>query len=1638
MPIEQPQPQPKPEPQPQPEPEALVEAGTHEVLRGRLIAAAGELRSRAKELNTRRIETFGGGELRPTGSGHALTGRAGVPGDIVAVGGLLLLGLHAPGGGTIEDVFSLHEATGFERVGSDAVPGLLDDPAFRRDLTEFHRYYRDARLDRLRVVDGTLLAVFRTGPAATDVRALRWRLGADGTVAYLDARGERDHVRPPAHDLVWRETTRDDHVLGRHPHVSVEGEVFVSAVGGTLTVKAENDTGSPEGVHREPVDEPLQSLADADIAHARAGALILLRVRPYNEARARHLVFDTRTRGVTRLDAVGQACLTLPGEQGVVFPGGYCRAGGAVRTFDIPTDGLEFERLIRSPNGEDLLYVFHSRTGGRALLQPYNVIRGEGAGPLSCRGWTLLDDGTLVLLRPESGEPSRRHPLQVWRTPFTSDAHAAARPAAPGPLGRVGNADLVAGIADCLSAARLAEETGATASVYEAIAAACERSTDRHPWLAGNGLGALHEPLEELRTTARQALKEFEAVTALTAQAAGALDEAAGQVAALVRGGRDREPDSAAGWVRRLAELRRAQGRLQSLRDMRYADTGRIERLAAGLADDLADAARRAVAFLAREDAFDGHHRDVRALAGAAAAIATTAEAAPAAARLAERTEDLRTVGEVVADLDIADPLLRTSVLERIGAVLAEANRVRAVLDARRAELLEREGRAGFAAESALLAQAVAAGLAAAGTPEGCEEQLARLLLRIETLQARFGESDDFATALDDRRTEVQEAFSARRQLLLDERARRAGRLAASAGRIMDAVRRRLASLTSLDEVNAYVTSDPMAVRLGRVCDELRALGDPVGAEEWAGRLQAARGQAVRALRDRADLQDAADGGATVRFGRHRFAVAGGRAELTLVPHEGTMAFALTGTDYRAPVLDPAFAATRPFWDQHLVSETAEVYRAEYLAAALLADTDPPDALDEAAASGRLLDVVREAAESRFDEGYERGVHDHDATAVLGALLRLRAEAGLLRYPAAARAAARLFWAYGADDTARAAWTTRAASLGQARAAFGPAPAVVALSGELARSVAGFAAAAGLDPGDTGPAGEYLFEELARTGDSGDSGAAGGSGAAADSEDSEDSEDVGRTATAGEVSFVTAATARTLLEKFRTAADGRGPDAALAALPDDLASLPVRHQLAEAWLGSYLASCGDDAAPGDLAEAVALRLLDERLPRRDSGADPTARVDGLLGRHPRLRNGALTLRLDEFLARTTAFRAERVPAFRAYRRLRTDLLARERTRLRLDEFRPSPPTTFVRNRLLDEVYLPLVGDNLARQIGAAGETRRTDNSGLLLLISPPGYGKTTLVEYVAERLGMLLVTVSGPALGSSVTSLDDDHPEIRKIHFALAAASNVLLHLEDIQHVSPELLQRFIPLCDGQRRLGSHDLRGKRFAVVMSGNPYTESGARFRVPDMLANRADVWNLGEVLTGHDDLFALSFTENALTANPVLAPLAGRDRADLELLLRLARGDGTARADRTALPYPPAERERVVAVLRLLLRAQRTVLAVNRAYIASAAQSDDSRTEPAFRLQGSYRNMNQLAERISPVMNDAELDALVEDHYRAEARTLTSAAEANLLKLGELRGTLTATQAARWEEVKAAHRGDRAAGQSTARADAPGRV
>ena len=404
--------------------------------------------------------------------------------------------------------------------------------------------------------------------------------------------------------------------------------------------------------------------------------------------------------------------------------------------------------------------------------------------------------------------------------------------------------------------------------------------------------------------------------------------------------------------------------------------------------------------------------------------------------------------------------------------------------------------------------------------------------------------------------------------------------------------------------------------------------------------------------------------------------------------------------------------------------------------------------------------------------------------------------------------------------------------------------------------------------------------------------------------------------------------------------------------------------------------------------------------------------------------------LDDFHARLTQHLRHFVPAFHAYQALRQGIIGRERETLRLSEFKARPLSSFVRNKLINDVYLGVIGDNLAKQMGTVGENKRSDLMGLLMMISPPGYGKTTLMEYVAHRLGLVFMKINGPALGHEVRSLDPaqapdatSRQELEKLNLALEMGNNTMLYVDDIQHTHPEFLQKFISLCDGTRRIEgvwrgrtrTYDMRGKKFCVVMAGNPYTESGEVFKIPDMLANRADIYNLGDVLGGMEAAFTLSYIENSLTSNPVLAPLATRDMADLYVLVERAMGKEVS-TNGLSHAYSSAEINEITATLQRMLRVRDVVYRVNQQYIASAAQDDRYRTEPPFRLQGSYRNMNKLAEKISPVMNEDELQQLISDHYLGEAQLLTTGAEENLLKLAELRGVLDDTQAQRWAQIK----------------------
>jgi Tfp pilus assembly protein PilZ len=1591
--------------------ERSLEGGSYEVIRRRLLERATELASRAEQLNQKRKLLFGGGELTLVATERLRTENNCTPRDVVSVDGQLLFGFQVFIGlkteTRVQDVLSLFK---FQKNDSgydlsqqpfEGPGAFLADVEFDKQFREAFRYYKDARLLQLVRTETRLLMAVQIGATVADAKIFRFAIDAKGRVTFMDARGEDDFKPPRRHPFEWTSARREDQVAGRHPHLNILNEVFVETINGDLTVKIENNTEDGLGIYREPVDDPNQTLDDAEIAYAKVAGLILLKVRPFREQKTRYLIYNGRTQEVLRVDALGVACVELPEDHGLIFPGGYYLTTGERKLFDGDNERLEYRRTITSPNGEDVLYVFYRAEEGEYELLPYNLIGKEVKNPIRSHGYSLFPDGTMLVFRTEN-EPTRIHPVQIWSTPFTTAEFAAAAPTDGSYLAKVGNAALVNGISEMLSIRKLAAAEKPTRRTFDDLVNAVRRAMDAHYWLGHAEAFGLLETLRELQKSSELIVDEFEKQLQLERKASEAVQEAEKQQAALLERLRPSELKTVEAYLNGLSELKRQRGALITLKEVRSVDVPRVEALEQAVQVRFAEVSRACVDFFLAENAFQPLLDRLETVVGAASDAAKTTELAPLRKELDAVYEGLTLLSETISSLPIEDPTVRTKILDGTSSAFAQQNRARAVLDGRHKELGAGEGRAEFGVQFKLLGQSVTSALSLSTTPEACDEQLGRLMLQLEELEGRFGELDEFSVALAEKREEVLDAVAAKRQLLVEERQRRAQSLATAAERVLSGIVRRAQSAKSAEELNGYFASDAMVHKLTELSGQLRQLGDSVRADELDSKLKSAKQNAARSLRDKTDLLE--DDGNVIRFGPHRFSVNTRPLELTVVPREGVLNVHLTGTDFFEPISNPLLEAARELWDQELVSETRDVYRAEYLAVSLLLEAEAgakgrsvPE-LEAATREEKLLEIVRPLAAERIDEGYERGVHDHDAALILAKMLAMLKVAGGLRYSPRARAAAFLFWQGLAADRKNLI-ERRAQSAGRLRERLKDGSAEQELARELTRAVGEHMKGLGLEAESSVArfAARYLVSEICKE----------------------------------RACFTESRAAAELRREFSSHLEQTG---AARGFEEDLRVLsahpPERLRVALSYVDAFTRSHGKGAEYR--LELAARAVCDTDLEFRVEDAVAEGTVDGLLGSHPRVVSRSLSLTLFELIERVSEFIEDRAPRFRAFRSLKTELAAVARERLRLGEYLPRVLTSFVRNRLIDEVYLPLVGANLAKQLGAAGAAKRTDQMGLLLLVSPPGYGKTTLMEYVASKLGIVFMKVNGPALGTDVHSLDPNEApnatarqEVEKINLALEMGNNVMLYLDDIQHTHPELLQKFISLCDAQRRIEgvwngktrTYDLRGKKFCIVMAGNPYTESGARFQIPDMLANRADTYNLGDILEGKQEAFALSYLENALTANTILAPLAGRDPQDVYKLIRIARGEDVA-LSQLAYGYSSAEAQEIVELFKRLFKVQDVLLRVNLEYIASASQDDKYRTEPPFKLQGSYRNMAKLTEKVVPAMNDAELERLIDDHYASESQTLTKGAEQNLLKLGEMRGRLSPQQAARWAEIKEA--------------------
>ena len=1584
-------------------------SGTYEVLRNRLKDGANTLRQRFEKLNEARAAVFGNIETKLNSTAHVSTDNNCIPRDLLAIGDHILLGYNVQFGlktdVQVSDVFSL-----FRLEGEIAHTGKLEQvltPDFHRDFAELYRYYKNTHFSRFFVAGPFVYFVFQVGKSVKDIKAFKFSIEGD-QLRYIDGRSDQEVRFPSQHAFRWQRATRDQHRSGEHPHVSIEDIVFVECVGGDLTIKVEDNTEDGSGIYAEPVENIDQTLDDAEVHYCILGNLVLLKMKPYLEKEARHLVYSVKQQKAWRMDGMADSCVLLPDDHGIIFPSGFVLQTGNHKQFEHGLANLTYEKTVVAPNGEDYLYLFTDLESGAYLQLKYNLIRQEVDTPHICHGQAFFDDGSMVSFRSQESA-QKHHALQVWQTPFVGP-NFQADVETDSMLYKIGNRELVRGMAECQELLQLIDKDDSYAELYVDLVKRSTDVLDSYFWLDREETMRLSEPLQAIRDAANAAVEEFDKVVRVRRETQAALQKTEKATAELMDGIGRSSFKSVEDFVSKLASLRVQRGHAIGLKEMHFIDVAAVERLEETLGEAAERLGHRCVQFLLSPKSLEPYAKRLKAAEGEVEKVSSASEGKKLTKQLDEIGEDLELLIETVSQLKIEDLTQRTEIVDRTGDLLADLNRTRSGLKARVRDLLSGEMEADFASQSKLLDQAAAGALETADSPERVDEALTRIMLQVEELEGRFAEFDELLVRLTEKRESLYEAFEARRQQLVEARSRRAESLAAAASRIMQGIGSRANRLKTADELRSYFVSDPMVDKVRSIADQLAALGDSVRQDDVLSRLKSISDDALRQLRDRNDLFTGGEG--LITFGKHQFNVNKQPIELTSVVRDEQLQIHLTGTQFFQPMVSDELERSKDLWTQLLPSESPTVYRAEYLAADLFFAWSQPQKADFSHLSEtEQVEQVRVLMQARHDEGYSRGVHDTDATNLLRELLNLDSSLELLRYAPDLRGPARYVWTAIVPAAARTRVETWIAALATVRRILPKTKAstryVKRIRSLLVRHGKGILIAANLDK-----AAEYLFEQLQ----------------------------------SNENGFVVSRFADTTLQRLREH------------LPKDQRTRLMestdrtRHSPLAAWtlaldtVDGYLAEDAtsvdqteksDEPAENKLSRAehyraeIAARLLLQDEPT-ELGPDVelSKQVEGMAGDHPRIHSGKMELHYHEFTQRLGSYRNDVIPRFTQLKQDKHQLLEQADRKIGTGNFKARVLTSFVRNLLIDEVYLPLVGDNLAKQMGSAGENKRTDRMGLLLLISPPGYGKTTLMEYIANRLGLVFVKVNGPALGHNVTSLDPAEAtnasakeEVERINLALEMGDNVMLYLDDIQHCNPELLQKFIPLCDATRRIEgvwegepkTYDLRGRKFSVIMAGNPYTESGARFQIPDMLSNRADVYNLGEIIGDSADSFELSYIENCLTSNPTLQPLARLSSADQRAIIRAAER-GSVESLELESNLGADSLNDMLSVLTKLLRVRDVILQVNRTYIRSAAQADSYRTEPPFKLQGSYRNMNRIAERVVPVMNDEELETLVFSNYEQDAQTLTRDGESNLLKFKELLGKLSPDEQKRWDSIK----------------------
>lgn len=883
-----------------------------------------------------------------------------------------------------------------------------------------------------------------------------------------------------------------------------------------------------------------------------------------------------------------------------------------------------------------------------------------------------------------------------------------------------------------------------------------------------------------------------------------------------------------------------------------------------------------------------------------------------------------------------------------------------------------------------------------AHTREFVEEKLNEFLLFLDQVESSFSGEVLIVQQIVEKRNEITQAYNAKKEILQDERNKNIVNLEDIAYRLLKGISLKIKSFKSREEIRAFFKGDqdgnsPIE-QLNDILEKLRTEYEEGGKSEIIQtKLKNLQQETLRQLKD--DLEIYSDNGNVLKLGNYEFGVNKQPLNLTMVNRDNELFFHLTGTGYYEKIENEELLSLKEKGDRALISESLNVCRSTYMAYKVYTKftAQDPNLLNRYDYSKEINDYLME----NYTEGYVKGVHDKDGEMILRAICEKHVKLKILRFPPDIRAYGQFFWVKLAVSQ-RSEWDNKIKNTFEVLEYF-PKSDYSSFLSELVIEIQEYANYSKLfDPRLSRWIAEFLFFQRSVSD-----------------------------------KFEVSLRASELYKDFKQyLEENKVWSQLIGKLRNNKFSVSKginlqRIELASQWISAYIEQIYPEHKEYTY-EIVTLLLFGSQRPVIKEYPEDT--VYDLRSKHPTYKDACFYFNFHHTNDLLNAFIAIDVPAYNDFIQLKRSIIDEQRNNLQLSSLEPKILSSFVRNQLVSQVYMPIIGENLSKQIGAMGSQKRSDRMGALLLISPPGYGKTTLMEYVSNRLGLTFVKINGPSIGHEVTDLDPDSAtnkvakeELLKLNLSFEMGDNIMLYIDDIQHCNPEFLQKFISLADGTRtvdgvykgRAKSYELRSKKFCLIMAGNPYTETGAKFQIPDMLANRADIYNLGDVIGDTKHLFDMSMIENAVTSNPMLSELNLRNIDDLIVFCGMVAG--THQEDQLQAHYTDQEIKDYLGLIENINKVKDVLVIVNETYIKSAAIADEYRTEPAFKLQGSYRDMNKIIAKINPTSNDVQIvDALI-THYKNESQTLGTEAEANILKYKLLTNTLTDKDQERWDEI-----------------------